>query len=159
MPSSTAPIVEMVPARPMTVLAAWTPGTSRDRSSNQALASAMALLSSSGSGGSLVRCFSVSRTQPTSKLRTSSGSLVPTMHSVDPPPMSITRNGPSLGSKSAVAPAKLIRPSSSPLSSSGRVPTISSAGPKKSSLLLASRAALVAAIRTRSTCCSSIAAR
>ncbi len=66
--------VEMVPASPMTVLRLRaTAGTSRHRSSNHAAASAMALLSSSGAGGSLTRCFSVRRTHPTSKLRTSSG--------------------------------------------------------------------------------------
>ena len=65
--------------------------------------------------------------------------------------MSTTRNGPRAGSSSAVAPANASRPSSSPLSSSGVVPTISAAGSKKISRLVASRAADVAVMRTRST--------
>ena len=65
--------------------------------------------------------------------------------------MSTTRNGPSAGSSSAVAPRNDRRASSSPPSSSGRTPTTASAASKNSSRLDASRAADVAVIRTRST--------
>ena len=65
--------------------------------------------------------------------------------------MSTTRNEPSSGSSCEVAPRKERRASSSPVSNSGRVPTISSAAAKKSSRLAASRAAEVAVMRTRVT--------
>ena len=51
--------------------------------------------SSSGAGGSCARYFSVSRTHPMSIERDRLGLVVPTTNSVDPPPMSTTRNGPS----------------------------------------------------------------
>ena len=79
------------------------------------------------------------------------------MPSVEPPPMSTTRNGPSAGSRSAVAPAKLSWPSSSPLISSGRTPMAASAASKKSAELLASRAAEVAVMRTAVAPCASMA--
>ncbi len=80
-----------------------------------------------------------------------SGLVDPKANSVDPPPRSTTRNGPSAGSRSDVAPAKDRAASSSPDSSSGATPTAACAGPKKSWRLAASRAAEVAVMRMRST--------
>jgi hypothetical protein len=98
----------------------------------------------------------VRRTHPTSSERTASSALVPTVSSVDPPPMSTTRKGPSPASSSAVAPVNVSWPSSSPLSSSGRTPRISSAASNSSSRLDASRAAEVAVMRTWVAACASI---
>ena len=72
--------------------------------------------SDSAVGGSSVRNRSDSRTQPMSRLvaqRTPSGP--PAISSVLPPPMSDTRTGPS-GGRAEVTPRKVIRASSSPVS-------------------------------------------
>ena len=80
-------------------------------------------------GGGRVARAGTARSAARSRCR-ASGRLrlrsTPTTNSVEPPPMSTTRNGPSCGSRSAVAPAKLSRPSSSPLSNSGTTPSASS---------------------------------
>ena len=88
------------------------------------------------------------RTHPTWRDTTeSSGSSgpEPDTSSVDPPPMSRIRNGPSSGSRSETAPAIDSRPSSVPSNSSGSMPVTSPADRRNSSPLEASRAADVAA--------------
>ena len=90
--------------------------------------------------------------------RSASGSWVPRTSSVDPPPMSTTRNGPG-SSSPTVAPVNDSRASSSPVSSSGAKPSTSVASRKNSSRFAASRAALVAVARVRVTWCASIASR
>ena len=61
--------------------------------------------------------------------------------------MSTTKKGPSSGARPAVAPKNEYLASSSPGSSSGRMPRARSAASKKAALFFASRAALVAAAR------------
>ena len=147
-PCSTAAAHETVPASPTSVRASATPGTSRSTSSTWPSTIDRHDTNSSGSGGSCSIHCSVRRTQPMSQDSTPSARVVPTTNSVDPPPMSRIRNGPSAGSRSAVAPANERRPSSSPGSSSGRTPSAASAASKNSSRLAASRAADVAVART-----------
>ena len=90
-PSSIAPIVHTVPAVPISVLACAAPGTARSTSARWSRTTDTATLSSSALGGSECRNCSVSRTHPTSTEISPSGSSVPTMNSVEPPPTSTTR--------------------------------------------------------------------
>jgi hypothetical protein len=53
-----------------------------------------------GVAGSLAKWRSLIRTQPILTLRAASTDVVPKTNSVDPPPISTTRNGPSEGSRS-----------------------------------------------------------
>ena len=156
-PISTAATVVTVPATPTSVrCVARTPGPPGAARRRRRWPRRWRSRAPRARAGRWPRCFSVRRTHPMSSERTASTPVVPTMNSVEPPPMSTTRNGPSAGSRSAVAPANDSRPSSSPLSSSGRTPTIASAASKKSARLVASRAAEVAVMRSRSTPCASM---
>src|SRR5664280_3716681 len=113
-------------------------------------------------GGSCSRNRPVTRTQPICRdTATSSGSLasVPVTSSVEPPPMSSTRNGPPSGSRSETAPASDSRPSCVPASSSGWNPAISPAASRDSSPFEASRAADVAANLPRATWYRSVTPR
>ena len=104
----------------------------------------------------------MTRTQPNWRDTTwSSGSDGPTpvTSSVDPPPISSTRNGPSSGSSSATAPARESRPSSVPSRTSALRPVIRSAGSRKSIPFDASRTAEVATSRPRTTPDRSITSR
>ena len=76
-----------------------------------------------------------------------------TANSVDPPPMSTTRNGPSAGIELGGGAPERERPLLVAGQQLGAAPSTSAAGPKKSSRLAASRAAEVAVARTRSTPC------
>ena len=76
---------------------------------------------------------------------------VPNTNSVDPPPISITRNGPSDAGRSRVAPRNESDASSSPEITSGRTPKRSKTPSIKRSRLVASRVALVAQKRIFST--------
>ena len=70
-------------------------------------------------------------------------------NSVDPPPISTTRNGPPcVPSSSAVAPVNDSMASSDPVSTSGATPSISLTWRMNSAVLLASLVALVATMRT-----------
>jgi hypothetical protein len=75
----------------------------------------------------------------------------PSTNSVEPPPMSITRNGRSAGSSPRVAPSKARTASCAPETTSGSTPSDASAMAEKSARLPASRIALVATMRRRST--------
>jgi hypothetical protein len=106
-------------------------------------------------GGSLRRHRSVIRTQPMSTERAPVTSArvpshVPTTSSVDPPPRSVTTNGPSSGSRSPTAPVNDSRASSFPEMTSASTPSSSLVMAKNSSRLVASRVAEVATMRTRS---------
>ena len=158
-PISTAAAHDTVPARPTRVRASATPDTSRSTSSRWASVTDRQATSSSGRAGSCSIHCSVRRTHPMSHDRAPSASVVPTTNSVEPPPMSTTRNGPSLGSRSAVAPAKARCASAMPDNNSGRNPTMASAASKNSSRLPASRAAEVAVIRHWVTPWTSMASR
>ena len=84
----------------------------------------------------------MTRTQPScndTAARSGSSGPLPDTSSVEPPPMSRTRNGPSAGSRSATAPAIERRPSARPVSSSGTRPVTSAAAARNSSPLEASR--------------------
>ena len=69
---------------------------------------------------------------------------VPTMNSVEPPPMSITSTGPSSGRTRLSAPVKDSCASRSPLITSGSTPSRCCTPAKNSSRFLASREAEVA---------------
>ena len=97
------------------------------------------------------------RTQPMFTEMSALGWLLPSTNSVEPPPMSTTKNGPCDTSTPNVAPRNDNSASSSPGNSSGRVPSARSAPSKNTWLLAASRAALVAAARVRTTACWRIA--
>ena len=135
-PSSTAAIVVMVPARPTNVFAAVIAGHAHGRCRRARPRSPRCRHGAPrAAGGSDSMYCSVRRTHPMSIERDASTSVVPTMNSVEPPPMSTTRNGPSAGSSSAVAPRNDSSASCSPESSSGRTPMIASAASKNSSRL------------------------
>ena len=117
------------------------PGTSRTRSSNQAVASAMALDSSSGAGGSLVEVLLGEADAPDVERadRPRPGRCRPCTRSSR---RRCRRPGTARGSGRGRRWRRRssARPPRSPLRSSGRVPTTASAAAKKSSALLASRA-------------------
>ena len=109
--------------------------------------------SRSAVGGSPCRCRSVSRTQPMSTERAArTPSPSPSTNSVEPPPMSTTRNGgraaarraPRGASSEAVAPRKDSSASSRPVTTSGACPRVPRTMSSKSPRLAASRVALVA---------------
>ncbi len=86
-----AATVVMVPARPTSVPASATPGTTRGTSATRSRTIATAFASSSGAGGSECRNCSVMRTHPMSSDTRPVGASVPSTNSVEPPPMSTTR--------------------------------------------------------------------
>ena len=77
-------------------------------------------------------------------------------NSVEPPPMSATRTGPGRSASSAVAPVNDSAASSDPVRTSGATPRISLTWRVKSAVLLASRVALVATMRTASAAVSAM---
>ena len=94
------------------------------------------------------------RTQPMSRLiapliRFCPRCRLPITNSVEPPPMSTTRNGPVAGSSSPTAPAKDSSASSSPVITSGCWPSVEVTISTKSPRFAASLVAEVATIRTR----------
>ena len=151
------------PASPISVRA-WRTGTAPVTASRAASISAVAAASSAPDGGSLRRCRSVIRTQPIStEIACTAGSPAfsrppavawPSTNSVEPPPMSTTRKGPrkwagpGAAASSAVAPVNDSAASSDPVSTSGATPSISLTWRVNSAVLLASRVALVATMRT-----------
>src|ERR1039458_3964063 len=122
--------------------------------SNVSATIASAAANSSGDGGSDLRKRSDTLTQPICRetaSKSGSSGPDPATNSVDPPPISTTRNGPSSGSRSATAPDIERDPSSLPVSNSGDTPVASVAVAKNTDPLDASRAADVATRRARTT--------
>jgi len=102
-------------------------------------------------GGSSCRWRSVRRTHPTSSETAATGEVVPSTSSVEPPPMSTTRNGPGCRPASTlVAPLKDSRASSSPPITSGCTPTAARTPSTNSCRFCASREAEVATNLMRS---------
>ena len=106
-------------------------------------------------GGSDGSSRSVIRTLPMSWLTAPSSSAAwsrtdPTTNSVEPPPMSNTRNGPSAAGRSPTAPRNDSAASSVPAITSGSWPRTPRTMARKSSEFDASRVADVAVIRTAS---------
>ena len=106
---------------------------------------------SSAAGGSVRISRSVSRTLPIGVEMEASGRSVPTANSVDPPPMSSTRNGAAASSRS-VAPRNDRAASRSPAMTSKSEPACVRTATSSSSRLEASRTAAVAETRMRSAC-------
>jgi hypothetical protein len=97
-------------------------------------------------GGLAFKNRSVTRTEPISKeiAEVISPVAVPTMNSVEPPPISITSTGPVSGWTRLSAPVKDSCASRSPLITSGSTPSRCRTPSKKASRFFASREAEVA---------------
>ena len=137
-----------VPAAPITVRGV--PGNSTVENSASTCADASeSCIAVGGRSGSL---RSVRRTEPMSMLVEYSGSVMPYTNSVEPPPMSMTRNG---GSPLlfAVAPLNASSASTSPEIISGVVPRIMPMASMSSRPFAASREADVATARVSPTSC------
>ena len=97
-------------------------------------------------GGLVFKNRSVTRTDPmfNEMAEVISAVAVPTMNSVEPPPMSITSTGPASGRTRLSAPVKDSWASRSPLITSGSTPSRSRTPSKNASRFFASREAEVA---------------
>ncbi|CAB4819494.1 unannotated protein [freshwater metagenome] len=95
-------------------------------------------------GGCKSKWRSLIRTQPILTLFANSTFSLPKTNSVDPPPISTTKNGPSLWDNSLVAPINESAASCSPGITSTSTPRIFLTPLVNNSRLLASRVALVA---------------
>ncbi|CAB4956594.1 unannotated protein [freshwater metagenome] len=142
-PRAAAATVVAVPATAMRVVA-FLNGTDRAASAIAASISSIAAATVRASGGCFLRWRSVIRTQPIFTLFADSTFSAPKTNSVEPPPISTTRNGPPIPLSSFVAPMKERAASSAPGITSGSIPKISRTPSINTWRLRASRVALVA---------------